>query len=79
MKTTATVKFYRGTHEDFIDIEGYDMNYVTCSSEQQAMNYIYKFEEVDKDKIVDHVRVTTGIYGEEVYYVYYKYVDEEES
>ena len=73
--TGTEIKFYRGTHEEYKDIEGLDMNYVTCSSEQQAMDYIYKFES-DENKIVSHVRITKGISGEDVYYVYYKYKEE---
>lgn len=72
-----SVNIYYGTHEQYKDIEGIDKSYVTCSSMQAANDYIYKFEEIDKDKKVDHVRVTTGIYGEEVYYVYYEYIEEE--
>ena len=53
------------------------MNYVTCGSTQEAMDFVYKFEEIDKDKEVDHVRITKGIYGEDVYYVYYRYTKKE--
>jgi len=76
MTTELVINFVRGTHEEYKDIEGLDMNYVTCGSEQEAMNYIYKFEDKDKDKIIDHVRITKGVYGEDVYYVYYKYKED---
>ena len=73
----SKMNWYYGTHEQYKELEGLDTNYVTCSSEQAAQDYIYKFEEVDKNKKVDHVRVTKGINNEDVYYVYYKYIEEE--
>lgn len=73
----ASMKIYCGTHDEYKDIEGLEMNYVTCNSYEDAKAYVYKFEEIDKDKVVDHIRITKGIYGEDVYYVYYKYIEEE--
>ena len=73
----SSVKFCVGTHEECKLIEPLDMNYVTCGSTQEAMDFVYKFEEIDKDKEVDHVRITKGIYGEDVYYVYYRYTKKE--
>ena len=70
------IDFLTGTHEEFVDREGLDMNYVTCSTYKAAADYVTKFVYRDKDKIVDHIRLTKGIYGEPVYYVYYKYKEE---
>ena len=71
------IKMYHGTHEQYKEQEPINMNYVTCRSFEDAKAYKYKFEEIDGNKEVDHFRVTKGIDGEDVYYVYYTYTEEE--
>ena len=68
------MKWVFGKHEQFKDIEGIEMNYVTTTSEAQ----LYKYEEDFRNKgyKLDHIRETKGISGEPVWYLYYTYEEE---